>query len=89
MYPESKLTEIQTACLDVIKADRDGCTSNEVYNRLGRVYTVDEVNAAMRKLRSMELIRKNRTFVDHSRPNQSYWMYWRYCQRRNVREVSE
>lgn len=89
MYPECKLTEIQTACLDVIKADRDGCTSNEVYNRLGRVYTVDEVNAAMRKLRSMELIRKNRTFVDHSRPNQSHWMYWRYCQRRNVREVSE
>ena len=50
MYPESRLTEIQTACLDVIKADRDGCTSKEVYNRLGMVYTVDEVNAAMQTL---------------------------------------
>ena len=89
MYPESRLTEIQTACLDVIKSEQRGCTAHEVYNRLGRVYTVDEVNAAMRKLRSMELIRKNRAFMNPSCQNQSCWMYWKYCQRRNVREVSE
>lgn len=89
MYAESRLTEVQSACLDVIKSEQRGCTAHEVYCRLGSAYTPDEVNAAMRKLRSMELIRKNRTFVDHSRPNQSHWMYWRYCQRRNVREVSE
>lgn len=89
MYPESRLTEIQTACLDVIKSEQRGCTAHEVYCRLGYAYTPDEVNAAMRKLRSMELIRKNRAFVNHSCQNQSCWMYWRYCQRRNVREVSE
>ena len=89
MYAESRLTEVQSACLDVIKSEQRGCTAHEVYNRLGRVYTSEEVNAAMRKLRSMELIRKNCAFVNHSCQNQSCWMYWRYCQRRNVRKVSE
>ena len=89
MYAESRLTEVQSACLDVIKSEQRGCTAKEVYNRLGRVYTSEEVNAAMRKLRSMELIRKNRAFVNHSCQNQSCWMYWKYCQRRNVREVTE
>ena len=89
MYSESRLTEIQTACLDVIKSEQRGCTAHEVYNRLGRVYTSEEVNAAMRKLRSMELIRKNRTFVNPSCQNQCCWMYWRYCTLKNVREVSE
>ena len=89
MYAESRLTEVQSACLDVIKSEQRGCTAHEVYNRLGRVYTSEEVNAAMRKLRSMELIRKNRAFVNHSCQNQSCWMYWKYCQRRNVREVTE
>ena len=89
MYAESRLTEVQSACLDVIKSEQRGCTAKEVYNRLGRVYTSEEVNAAMRKLRSMELIRKNRAFVNPSCQNQCCWMYWKYCQRRNVREVSE
>ena len=89
MYAESRLTEIQSACLDVIKSEQRGCTAHEVYNRLGRVYTSEEVNAAMRKLRSMELIRKNRAFVNHSCQNQSCWMYWKYCALKNVREVSE
>ena len=89
MYAESRLTEIQSACLDVIKSEQRGCTAHEVYNRLGRVYTSEEVNAAMRKLRSMELIRKNRAFVNHSCQNQSCWMYWRYCTLKNVREVTE
>ena len=89
MYAESRLTEVQSACLDVIKSEQRGCTAHEVYNRLGRVYTSEEVNAAMRKLRSMELIRKNRTFVNPSCQNQCCWMYWRYCTLKNVREVSE
>lgn len=88
MYPESRLTEIQTACLDVIKSEQRGCTAHEVYCRLGSAYTPDEVNSAMRRLRSMELIRKNRDSA--KRPNNGCcWQYWRYCQRRNVREVSE
>ena len=89
MYAESRLTEVQSACLDVIKSEQRGCTAHEVYCRLGFAYTPDEVNSAMRKLRSMELIRKNRAFVNPSCQNQCCWMYWRYCQRRNVREVSE
>ncbi len=89
MYAESRLTEVQSACLDVIKSEQRGCTAHEVYCRLGYAYTPDEVNTAMRKLRSMELIRKNRTFIDHSRQNQSYWMYWKYCQIKVVGGFSE
>ena len=89
MYAESRLTEIQSACLDVIKSEQRGCTTHEVYCRLGYAYTPDEVNTAMRKLRSMELIRKNRAFVNPSCQNQCCWMYWRYCTLKNVREVTE
>ena len=89
MYAESRLTEVQSACLDVIKSEQRGCTAHEVYCRLGSAYTPDEVNTAMRKLRSMELIRKNRAFVNPSCQNQCCWMYWRYCTLKNVREVTE
>ena len=89
MYAESRLTEVQSACLDVIKSEQRGCTAHEVYCRLGCAYTPDEVNTAMRRLRSMELIRKNKDTAPKKPSNGSYWMYWRYCPIKNVREVSE
>lgn len=89
MYAESRLTEVQSACLDVIKSEQRGCTAHEVYCRLGCAYTPDEVNTAMRKLRSMELIRKNRAFMNPSCQNQCCWMYWKYCPIKSIKGVSE
>ena len=88
MYAESRLTEVQSACLDVIKSEQRGCTAHEVYCRLGYAYTPDEVNTAMRKLRSMELIRKNRDSAPKS-SNGCCWQYWQYCPIKSIRGVSE
>ena len=89
MYAESRLIEVQSACLDVIKSEQRGCTAHEVYCRLGFAYTPDEVNTAMRRLRSMELIRKNRDIASKKPSNGCYWMYWKYCQIKVVGGFSE
>ena len=89
MYAESRLTEVQSACLDVIKSEQRGCTAHEVYCRLGCAYTPDEVNSAMRRLRSMELIRKNRDIVSKKPSNGCRWQYWKFCPIKIIREVSE